>query len=181
MQPPNEDPTFDFDAILRQMKIGYADLCTRRTSLRDSIASATTELEKIEPQIEKLSAVLNSMGVTPEESLARPRQMTVSKITEQVVERVFRGDPSSIILEADLITKVKREAPGMLDKSIQSVLYRMSKDGNLTRYGKRGHFSYSMNTNWEEKVALAADMPKAVPAVDGPTPSHEPRYLNGDD
>ena len=101
--------------------------------------------------------------VTPEESLARPRQMSVSRVTEKFVKDAFQDDSSRIILEADIITSIKLAYPLMLDKSIQGVLYRMSQDKRLTRHGKRGHYSYSMNLNWEKRSGFLDDDHPAHP------------------
>jgi len=139
----DNDRTFNFDEMVANARIGYADLSERRTTILASIESLTKEAVIIEDQIKRLAAMLTALGVPLEESLARPRAVGVSQLTERIVRERFEEDPSAVISEAVLITRVKQASPGMIEKSIQGALYKMSTTGKLNRHGKRGSYSYS--------------------------------------
>ena len=143
-----EDPTlakFDFNEMVCQARIGYAELSTRHAALLELIASSTSEAQTVQEQITKLAAMLKNLGVEPEESLARPRSANVATATKKAVTLAFGPNTSLIIRESDLIAAVKADGnPSMLDKSIQGALYKLSVAGWLTRHGKRGSDSYSL-------------------------------------
>lgn len=138
-----QDRKFDFDEMVCQARIGYAELSEKRTTILASIESLTKEVTTIEEQVKKLATMLTALGVPLEESLARPRAVGVSQLTERIVRETFEGNPSLIETEAELIARVKAASPGMIDKSIQGVLYKLTQTGKLTRHGKRGSYSYS--------------------------------------
>lgn len=149
-----EDPTltkFDFNEMVCQARIGYAELSTRHAALLELISTSTQEAKTVQEQLDRLGAMLQSLGVQPEESLTRPRP-NVSAATEKAVKQFFTNNPSGIILESKLIAAVKADGnPSMIDKSIQGALYKMSLAGKITRHGKRGSYSYSL----KESVAAA--------------------------
>lgn len=161
-----EDPTlakFDFNEMLCQARIGYAELSTRHAALLELIASSTSEAQTVQEQITKLAAMLKNLGVEPEESLARPRSANVSGATEKAVKIAFGPNTSVLIRESDLIAAVKADGnPSMLDKSIQGALYKMSIAGKITRHGKRGSYSYSLKESVAGDELMAAD-PEFLP------------------
>jgi hypothetical protein len=134
---------FDFDEMVRQARIGYTELASRRDSLKESIVSANLEMERIASQLEKLGAMLKSLGVQPEDSLARPRP-PVASLTEAAVNLLFTDNQDAVLREADIVAEVRKTSPSVKDKSIQNALYRMDQAGKITRLGKRGAYSYSM-------------------------------------
>jgi hypothetical protein len=139
----DNDRAFNFDEMVANARIGYADLSERRTTILASIESLTKEVTVIEDQIKRLATMLTALGVPLEESLARPRAVGVSQLTERIVRETFEENPSAVMSEAVLITRVKQASPGMIEKSIQGALYKLFTTGKLTRHGKRGSYSYS--------------------------------------
>ena len=69
----DNDRAFNFDEMVANARIGYADLSERRTTILASIESLTKEATVIEDQIKRLATMLTSLGIPLEESLARPR------------------------------------------------------------------------------------------------------------
>jgi hypothetical protein len=135
---------YDFNAWLRDARLGFVELSARHTTLLERIASDTKEADEIYEQLQKLASGLKSFGIEPEKSLARPRSSNVSAATEKIVKQIFDGNPAgAIVTESNLIAAVKADSPSMLDKSIQGALYKMVVSGKITRHGKRGSYAYS--------------------------------------
>jgi len=134
---------FDFDAFLRDARIGYAALSEMRTHLTKERERIEAELKKVEMDTDRLAAILKSVGLDPQESLTRGRQMNVAAITHEVVEEIFSNPSVITVEEGDIMARVIVKDSFTRPKSIQSALYRMTQSGKISRRGKRGSYVYS--------------------------------------
>lgn len=138
-----ESKPFDYEAWVRDARLGYEEVIAKRKDAALRMEEAQREVATLDGQIEKLSAMLDALGVVPEESLARPRRGNLSAVVHDVVTSHFVQD-TSMITEVNLIAKVKERIPDAIDKSVQSALSRLAKTGTgLRRHGKRGSYTYS--------------------------------------
>jgi len=142
-----EDRKFDFDNMVRDARLGYTELRARRTSVRDTIDRLLDEEKLIVEQCDKLSKMLSSMGIEPEETISRPRQSNIATVAAEVIEETFRKFPDLIAIdESDLIKAVAVRLPFAKEKSIQGAFYRLTQtNSKITRRGKRGSYQYTFS------------------------------------
>ena len=190
-----EDRKFDFDTMVRDARLGYTELRARRTSVRDTIDRLLDEEKLIVEQCDKLSKMLSSMGIEPEETISRPRQSNIATVAAEVIEETFRKFPALIAIdESELIKAVAVRLPFAKEKSIQGAFYRLTQTNpKITRRGKRGSYQYTFSDvevsapvfippthNWMDPEMGGGKMvdevyvhPRAVNPADGSPPADD--------
>lgn len=162
-----EDRKFDFDTMMREARIGYAELSSRRKELRESIEKLLAEEALVVAQSEKLGKMLSAMGVEPEESLSRPRQRgDLMALSLKVIEDLFRASPTTLgFSEDEIVSRVKAQAPFVHERSIHNALLRLAQQrpGKVSRTGNsRSTYAYTFS---DVDVTVAAWTPK-TPALE---------------
>lgn len=144
---------FDFDHFFAGAKDGLANLRARKEKLEAVIEDASAELEKLGTQIERLEAIV---GSEPE----RTRKSNVQGVVVDVVNELFTQNTKHVS-EDTIVTHVRLKDIEMKEKSIQAVLFRMTKSGKLSRRGKRGSYEYTL-------LIPGSEVEPTIPHGEGP-------------
>ncbi len=131
---------FNFDNFQKEAKNGLEVLAARKEKLKETIEEATAELEKVETQLARLDAIVGAMDLT---APTPARKSNVQALVVEVVDALFVGHNDNIP-ETSIITNVRVKDVEVKEKSIQAVLFRMTKSGKLARHGKRGRYEYKL-------------------------------------
>jgi hypothetical protein len=130
----DDDDTFDLNRHLSRIRDGKAELEKRRDSIQDEIAALTSELEKVDADLERIEGLDLDAVLGP-----APQRMTgVLQVVEGVAMRML--EDGSVVAEADIVHGVKFS--GAKSGSVRSALSRLVERGTVCRTGKRGSWSY---------------------------------------
>jgi len=150
----DDNETFDLNEHLSRIRDGKADLERRRDSIQEEVARLTSELEKIDADLERIEGLDLDAVLGP----APQRMIGLAQVVESVTVEMV-GASGGPIPETSIVTRILAASPGAKSGSIRSALARLVERKRIVRFGKRGAYLYSAQASSQESApqTVAAD------------------------